>query len=279
MLPLRLASVDQWSDQPGPAALMYRLAQTGLLAETELQDVARAVRAPQRLAIDESSLVEGSRPLGCMVVQDGLLCRYKMLANGRRQILAFLIPGDTFGLSAIFLGRSDHGVAALTPCQVATISPAKLHGLLVQSPNIGTALWHDMMIQDSIAREWMTSLGQRPAYERICHLLCEMRIRLAEVSLADGDRLPWPFSQAVIGDAVGLSIVHVNRTLQRLRAEGLIILRGSTLTILDWDRLQRSAGFNPSYLYLGRAPGGVESPLPAVHSEPNAAARLASKQL
>lgn len=124
--------------------------------------------------------------------------------------------------------------------------------LAASHPRLIRALWSDAFVAASIQREWIVSLGQRSAYERVAHLFCEVFIRLQTVGLVEGDSCEFPVTQTELGDATGLSTVHVNRTLQDLRAAGLIVLKGRTLHIPDLPALKRAALFNPRYLHLGR---------------------------
>jgi len=121
-------------------------------------------------------------------------------------------------------------------------------------PRVADALWRDTLVDAAIFREWMIGIGRRSAYTRIAHLLCEVFVRLKAVDLTNGDQCEWPITQIEIGDALGLSNVHVNRSLQELRAEGLITWRGETVVLEDWLRLQEVAEFDPAFLCLEREP-------------------------
>jgi CRP-like cAMP-binding protein len=115
---------------------------------------------------------------------------------------------------------------------------------------LGRLLWRDTLVDSAIFREWVVNVGRRTAYERIAHLLCELMTRLRAMDLAQGDTCELPVTQAELADATGLSAVHTNRTLQELRAEGLIRLEGRVLTALDWEGLKGAGGFDPAYLHL-----------------------------
>ncbi|HEV7252189.1 MAG TPA: helix-turn-helix domain-containing protein [Mesorhizobium sp.] len=107
-------------------------------------------------------------------------------------------------------------------------------------------------MEESVAREWITSNGHRDAVEQLAHLFCELFIRLKGVGLAKEDSIDWPLIQTQMGEATGMSTVHVNRTLQELRDRGLVVLKGKTLTIPDLEALKAVAMFNPNYLHLDR---------------------------
>jgi len=176
---------------------------------------------------------------------EGFLCRYKTIEDGRRQIVSFHIPGDIVDLNSLLLGRMDHSVGTLTPVKIASIPHATLLEWMRSHPHLGRLLWRDTLIDASIFREWVLNIGRRSATERIAHLLCETVTRLRAVGL-DCDL---PITQARLADATGLSTVHVNRTVQDLQGDGLIELSGQNVTTLDWERLKRTAGFDPGYLH------------------------------
>jgi CRP-like cAMP-binding protein len=144
----------------------------------------------------------------------------------------------------------DNSVATIGPCRVGFITHEVLQDLCRRYPHIRDALWRQTLVDASIFREWMTGLGRRSAFARLCHLLCEMVERMRAAGLVDGDTCRFPVSQTELGDALGLSNVHVNRTLQEIRAAGLIGLRDDTLKVLDWPGLARTGDFDPAYLHL-----------------------------
>jgi len=115
---------------------------------------------------------------------------------------------------------------------------------------IASALWRETLIDAAIFREWMLSIGRRDAYARIAHLLCELLVRLKAVGLAENHTCKLPITQAQIGDALGLSDVHVNRVLQSLRGDDLITLQRGVLSVLDWERLKEVGEFDATYLHL-----------------------------
>jgi CRP-like cAMP-binding protein len=129
-------------------------------------------------------------------------------------------------------------------------------------PRVARAIWKDTLVDAAVFREWMTSIGRRRAPSRIAHLMCEVFTRLQAVGLAEEDRIAWPITQNEIGDALGLSNVHVNRSLQELRAMRLITLRTNVLIIHDWEELKRVGDFDAGYLHMDGGPsiqGGSRS--------------------
>jgi CRP-like cAMP-binding protein len=231
-----------------PGSLVRKLEQLTPLSDVEKQIAMRAPVRMRHVSARQDIVSDGSRPTDISLISEGFACRYKLLGDGRRQITAFLIPGDICDLSALLLGQMDHGVAALTSCQIAVIPHQKLSEIVEKHPRIGLALWADTMLDAAIYRQWVTNIGRCSAYSRIAHLFCELSTRLEIVSPTKVKSCTLPMSQTDIGDAMGLSTVHVNRTLQQLRAGGLIRWHSHVLEALDWARLRAAAEFDPSYL-------------------------------
>jgi CRP-like cAMP-binding protein len=144
----------------------------------------------------------------------------------------------------------DHSLATLAPSSLAFIQHNDLRTLMRSHPRLGDLLWRDTLIDAAIFRQWMVGLGRREAYGRIAHLLCELLVRLRAVELVEDHAFTLPVTQAELGDAFGLSTVHVNRVLQDLRGDGLITLRGVSLKVLDWEGLKKAGEFDPTYLHL-----------------------------
>jgi CRP-like cAMP-binding protein len=199
---------------------------------------------------------EGDKPRQVNLILEGWACRYKVLQDGRKQITAFLTPGDICDFRMFILKEMDHSLAAVTPLKVAEIPFDTILELTDNHPRIGRAFWWNSLVEAAIAREWTVNLGQRNATERLAHLLCELYLRLRSVGLAnlgaEGPNFQVPATQEQVGDAVGLSTIHVNRTLQELRDAGLIVWKGKQVTIPDLEALKSVALFNPNYLHLNR---------------------------
>jgi len=193
---------------------------------------------------------EGDKPNYINVVLDGWAQRYKQLADGRRQILSFFVSGDLCDANVFILKAMDHSISTITPVRLAEISKQDFRQMVDASPRIAEALWWAELVTVAIQREWTTNIGQRTAYERIAHLFCELFVRLSAVGLTDGCECEFPLTQTDIADATGLTQVHVNRTIQEMRRDGLIDLRNRRLTVHHLHRLMEVALFNPNYLHL-----------------------------
>lgn len=206
----------------------------------------RLKRFPARADI----AAEGESPSAVNLILEGWACRYKVLEDGRRQIVSFFVPGDLSDLNIFVLRRMDYSLAAVTPTIVAEISRDMLDEIADGHPRVIQAFWWDTLVNASIQREWTLSLGQRNAAERLAHLFCELFTRLRSVGLTNGDSCDFPLPQTALAEAAGLSPVHVNRTLMALREAGLLSLGRRRLTIPDLDALMSAGLFNPNYLHL-----------------------------
>ena len=202
------------------------------------------------ISADEDLIHDGDRPGAVRLVLEGLACRYKTLRNGRSQILAFLVPGDFCDLHVSILDAMDHGIRTLTACKVANISKATIE-VWRHHPRINRALWWATLIDEAIMRQWIVSLGARSAEERIAHLFLELLYRLKTVGLATDKGYALPITQTELGECTGLSSVHVNRVLNRLREAGLVSFHRHRVHIVDLQQLTALAGFDGSYLHLG----------------------------
>jgi len=206
-----------------------------------------------RFSPREDILCEGNAPGVIHLILSGWACRSKQLEDGRGAILAFLLPGDLCDLGSFHLHATDHSVGALTSVTVAGIPRPLFGDLMLHHARIAQALWGQVLIDAAIQREWTLNLSQRTAYERLCHLLCELFLRLRTVGLTQGTSCELPITQARLAEATGLTLVHLNRMLQELRAANLVVLKNKTLTIPNLEALMSAALFNPAYLHLDHA--------------------------
>jgi CRP-like cAMP-binding protein len=235
--------------------LIRKLEQFTKLSSDDKQALEQAASLHVRqLRPREDIIHEGDKPRHVNLILEGWACRYKVLEDGRRQVTAFLVPGDMCDLRMFILKEMDHSMAAVTPLKVAEIPSDTILEITDKHPRISRALWWNSLVEEATAREWTVNLGQREAVERLSHILCEMYLRLRGVGLtngsAEGPSFEVPVTQEQLGDTVGLSTVHVNRTLQdELRAKGLIELTKGELRVLDWEGLKRMGEFDPTYLH------------------------------
>lgn len=228
-------------------AIIDKLQTLGELPEADkllLKSVLGDVRS---LAARKDILREGDRPTHVHLVVSGWCCRYNIVDEGARQITAFLLPGDFCNSRITLLRQMDHGVGTLTPAKIAYIAPSEMDELLAR-PLIARALWMAGLVDESALRAWTVSLGKRGASERVAHLICELFVRLGTAGSARDDGFDLPLTQEQLGDALGLSTVHVNRVLRHLREAGLVLFKNRTVEIADFSKLRKVAGFDPGYL-------------------------------
>ena len=204
------------------------------------------------LRVDQDIVREGDSPSRCCLVLEGMACTYKMTGEGKRQIMAFQIAGDMPDLQSLHLEVLDNSVATISPCRVGFIQHEALRDLCNRYPRITAAFWRETLIDASIFREWIMNIGRREARGRMAHVLCEMVVRSRAVGLARDHSCDLPLTQTELGDALGISTVHVNRCLQELRGARLIRWSGTLLTVVDWEALKQVADFDPTYLHLER---------------------------
>lgn len=183
------------------------------------------------------------------IIVEGFACRYKLLPDGRRQITAFMLPGDLCDTRTFSLPSMDHSIAAMSAIDAAVLSSGAVRRLESVS-GLAQALARNSLVHQSIAREWMINVGYRSSFERLGHLLCELFERLRAVGLAPDHTCEIPLTQPDLADTLALSAVHVNRTLMELRRSGLVSFQSKQLIIHDYPTLRRAAGFDPHYLYL-----------------------------
>ncbi|WP_336491980.1 Crp/Fnr family transcriptional regulator [Methylobacterium nigriterrae] len=239
-----------WPLRQGLHPLITKLEHGTSLTEAD-RVLLSGITAQSRVIGPHCDLIrEGERPENVFLITAGLACRYKVLSNGSRQILALLLSGDLCDLNVALLGAMDHSIGTLSPCLVAEVSRATVAELSTNHPRILQGLLWSTLVDLATCREWLLSLGQRPADQRIAHLFCELLLRLQLVGCADGNSFDLPLTQGELGDVLGISNVHVNRVLQDLRKRNLIVFRGGRLEILDVEALQLACDFNPNYRHL-----------------------------
>jgi CRP-like cAMP-binding protein len=230
--------------------LIRKLDSIYILSDEEKGAVASLPMQIANLRADQDIVRERDRPSRCCVMLDGFGCSYKVTFEGKRQIQAFHIAGDVPDLQSLHLRVMDNSLGTITPCRVAFIQHEPLLHLCERYPRITGALWRGTLVEAAVFREWMTSIGQREAFARITHLFCEILVRMRAVGLVRDHTCDFPLTQTEIGDALGITTVHVNRMLKEIREAGLATLSDRVLKVLDWEGLKEAGEFDPTYLHL-----------------------------
>lgn len=207
-------------------------------------------------------LVAGNHYESIYVNHDGWLSRYKILHNGSRQIVDFILPGQIFGVQAYLFKTSLYSVATITESSLSTIPCDMIDRVFERSPRLAKALFWSAAREGAILAEHLIDAARRSAYERVSHLLLELFVRLKGAGLTNGMSFDMPLTQELIGDALGLTTVHVNRTIRSLREDKLIAIDGKLVTILDFEGLSLLSDFENSYLGAAARSLEMELPLP-----------------
>jgi CRP-like cAMP-binding protein len=240
------------SIDPSTSRLIVRISRYQSLSPDEVRALEGAA-GPARLHRAHEDLVrEGESAAHIGLLLSGFAYGFRVLPDGRRQIVSYLIPGDLCDPRLLLLPTAAYTVSTLTAANVVVFAREALLALIDRHPHLGRALCWLALQEEMIAREWLVNIGQRTALERLAHLLCEIFTRMQTVGLTDGGRCELPVTQVELADTLALSTVHVNRTLQELRRQGLVSLSSGILEIHDFGALQSVALFAADYLHPGR---------------------------
>lgn len=220
------------------------------IQESDLAILSEASRERRTITPGSDIISEFDEPDDVHLITSGFAFRYKLTEEGQRQIFAYLLPGDLCDLHVALLTRMDHSIGTVGPCEMVLMSRRKVMSLIEEHPRIARALWLCNLVDAAVLREWLLNMGRRPANKRIAHLFCEIHERMAAVDFAGPDSFDLPIPQATLADTVGLSDIHVNRSLRDLREAGLVTFRKHTVAIPDVDRLRDYAGYDATYLHL-----------------------------
>ena len=208
-----------------------------------------ACRHPRTFPPNYDLILEGDEPRPVFVILAGWACRYKILPGGSRQIISFMMPGDFCDMHVAVLAEMDHSIATLTDAKVVAIPRDQMEALVEVRPNLSKAFWWTQLVDAGVLRATIVSMGRRTSLERVAHLLCELCFRMRNIGIADEETFVMPFTQIVLADAVGMTPVHVNRLVRKLRALGALDVGVTTLIIADISLLAQIAGFDDNYLH------------------------------
>lgn len=234
--------------------LARRLRQLAALSPIEIRVLRDFEAAARPVRHGREIITQGRRYDALFAINEGIAIRYRILHDGRRQVLNIALPGDFVGYPACFFESAIYSVGALTDAVVTPIPFGALIGLIEQHPRLATAIFWSLSAEAAIYTEHLTDVGRRTALERVAHFLLELLVRFQIIGLADDSSYPMPLTQELIGDALGLSVPHVNRTLRQLRADDLVGIEAHRVSIRDVEALSALADFEPSYLSRFRMP-------------------------
>jgi CRP-like cAMP-binding protein len=234
-----------------------RLASRSVLTEEEVSTLLSLQGRIKEVASHVDFVRLGEHVDHVCLVADGLVGRFGQNGDGHRQITCLHIPGDMADLPSVVSPKAGWGLVALTKTTILRLPHAELRRVAAEHPGIAEAFWRDCVADGSIFSEWVVNVGRRDAISRLAHLFCEIGIRREQAGQGDRVAFPLPITQADLGDATGLTSVHVNRTLKALREQSIVELRSGTVLVHDWDRLVSTADFDAGFMLL-------DSPAPRI---------------
>lgn len=237
-----------------------RLTRRSLLSNEEKQAILGLPAIAAQVEANRDFVPLGEHVDHASLVVDGIIGRFGQNPEGARQITALHIPGDMADLHSVVQPNGASALQALSTSTILRVPHASVRAVAGEFPAVAEAFWRDCMVDSSILCEWVVNVGRRDARTRTAHLLCEMAVRHG-ANREEAVLFPFPVTQSQLGDALGLTAVHVNRTLRALREEGLVTVYDRTVHILDWDGLVEAGDFDSSYLH---ADGDPEPRLRAV---------------
>jgi CRP-like cAMP-binding protein len=231
-------------------SLLNHLSRFGDLTDDDCDAVTRLPGELKALKRHEDVSKAGTAPCFSVVVVTGFLQRHVSRRDGSRQIHSFYLPGDAPSLESLHLDYLDSNLGAAIPSEVAMIPHAELHGLMRERPSVQKLVWRSSLIQSSLYREWLTRNSRLTASGGMAHMFCEIYLRAKAAGLVESNSCEMPLTQEMLADALGLTGVHVNRTLQQLRELGFVDHHRGRLFVHDFDRLASFSDFDPTYLHL-----------------------------
>ena len=226
-----------------------KLKSFGVLEEVDIAALVSATRHGRPIGGKVDLIREGDRPGPVFVMLEGWAFRYKILPNGARQIMAYLMPGDCCDLHVGLLAEMDHSIQTITQAKVATIERDEMDALMDAHPRIARAMYISQLVDEGTMRAWITSMGRRTSIERAAHLICELYVRARNIGLTSSSELSLPLSQLLLADALGMTPVHLNRVLKELKLQGAMTLQRGMLVVTNPEKLTSIAGFDENYLH------------------------------
>jgi CRP-like cAMP-binding protein len=231
------------------AKFVARLDRCGPLSDAGRAALLALPTQTKSWSIYQDIVRDGDRPKRSCMVETGLVSRNKVLRDGSRQIVSFHIPGDMVDLQSALVVVADHSIHTHMATTIVSVAHEDILDVAEKYPEIGRAFWFDTLLDAAVFREWTVNVGRRNSRSRTAHLLLELAARYETIGLLQDDTFPLPISQADLSDALGMTAVHLNRTLQWMRGERYIRTHRQTMTIEDWDEMRQLAGFSRDYLH------------------------------
>lgn len=245
MPPPTRTAVDRLTQQ---SPLARKLLAYVALSSADLATLARLDRHHRSFLPGREMTYEGQSNASAFIVTDGWACSFKMMPNGERQIVDFQIPGDFLGLRSLLYHAADHSIEAVTRIEASEMNVSDITEAFAEAPRLATAVLWAASREEAMVVEHLVNLGRRTAEERMSHLLLELGERLRLVGFGDRTGFDCPLTQYHLADALGLTPVHVNRVLRRLREDGLVRFQKGRVHFEDLQRLKDRVEFDTAYL-------------------------------
>ena len=226
-----------------------KLSRFATLDAADVAELAHATARVRRVEPRQDLIREGDQPGPVFVILEGWAFRYKILPSGTRQVLAYLMPGDCCDLHVGLLAEMDHSIQSVTEVHYATIDRVEMDEIMERRRSIAKAMYVGQLVDEGIMRAWITSMGRRASVERAAHLMCELYVRARNIGLIEGNHFEMPLSQSLLADSLGMTAVHLNRVLKKLRLDDAMIISRGSLTVTDPLKLAQIAGFDENYLH------------------------------
>lgn len=240
--------------EPAVGLFLKRLIRRSALTAEEQRAILGLTGDKQRYPAHFDIISPGQTVDSACLVARGLIARYDQMLDGQRQITSFYIPGDMCDLHSVVAPKASWSITAISPVVVIRVPHRQLRDLCIRHSAIALAFWRDGTADASIFAKWVGNLGRKNAKARISHVMCEMGLRMEAAGLGSRTAYELPTTQERLAEATGLTTVHVNRTLQDIRARGLLDFRNRRVEICDWQGLAELAEFDPSFLMLSDPP-------------------------
>jgi CRP-like cAMP-binding protein len=230
--------------------LAFHLSLIGELPDEDRRAVVNVEGEVRELARHKDIIRDGDRGTHTVIVLSGLLQRYTIGSEGKRQIHSFYLPTDSPCLETLYIDYMDNSLGAAVDSQVGLIPNEQIYQLIDERPEVRKLIFRETLVQAAVFREWLMRNSNMPAHAAMAHLFCEMFVRAKAAGLVIDNSFDLPITQETLSDAIGLTSVHVNRTLMLLRDAGAVEWRSGRLTVKDWEKLSATAAFDPHYLHL-----------------------------
>jgi CRP-like cAMP-binding protein len=218
----------------------------------------------KHVGINQDFVTQGECVAHSSFVLEGMVGTFGQNRRGERQITSVFMSGEIIDLTSVVVPEAIASVQALMPTTILQIPHAALRKAAAEYPGLAEAFWRECVIEASILNQWVMNVGRRPARARMAHLFCEIACRSARGPVGDGYCFPFPINQMLLADMLGLTAVHVNRTLKDLRVDGIVELIQRTVQVLKWERLTQVGEFDADYLRLKGVAGCASSIEPAI---------------